>query len=156
MREAIKHLIECKCILLQFRKMPDPPLHKFIVFSEIEENGDVVPSVVQCPNCGAVHKIKEVGLSEILRKEDVRSALTIDEIKTTLPPKLLNDLTGYDLELHQWMEIQWIMENEKWDRPVILTKENADGLIAGKYIQILSPSLWKFGKFSREDSLAEI
>lgn len=155
MRECIKHLIQCKCILLQFRRMPDPPFHKFVVFSEIDSNALIVPSLVQCPNCGVVHKIKEVGLSEILRKEDAPSILTIEEIKSSLPKKIVEGLSGYNLELHQWMEVRWIIDNEKWGRTVILTKDSADGLVSGKYVQIIGPELWKFSNFSREESIAD-
>lgn len=135
--------------------MPDPPLHKFIAFSEIEPPGVIVPSLVQCPNCGAVHKIKEVGLSEVLRKEDAMSVLTIDEIKSSLPEKLVERFTGYELELHQWMEIKWVFDNEQWGRNIILTKESADGLVSGKYTQAISKDIWRFASFSREDLVAE-
>lgn len=134
--------------------MPDPVLHKFIVLSEIDENGDVVPSFAQCPNCGACHRVKEVGLSEILRKEDLPSVLTIDEIKGNLPEKLVQALAKYDLELHQWLEIKWVMENQAWGRTVILSREMIEGELTGKYIQILGESLWRINSFSREDTVA--
>lgn len=151
-KDFCKHLIECKCVLLQFRKMPNPPLHKFIVFSELNSSGLVIPSLAQCNNCGAVHKIQEIGVSTITKKEDATSVLTIDEIKSSLPEKLLNDLSRYELEQHQWLEIKWVYENEDWGRVVVLTKETSDGLIAGKYVQIIGTGLWKFGSFSKEDN----
>lgn len=140
---------------MQFRQMPDPPFHKFIVFSEIEPPGIIVKSIVQCPNCGAVHRVKEVGVSEVLRKEDAPSILTIEEIKSSLPEKLVAGFSGYDLELHQWMEIKWILDNEQWGRNVILTKDSADGLVTGKYVQIISKDIWRFNNFSREEMIAE-
>lgn len=155
MKEYVKHLIQCKCVLLQYKNIPNPPLHKFVVFSEIDENGLVIPNIAQCQNCGAVHKVKEVGVSEILRKEDAPTLLTIDEIKSSLSKNILEALSGYNLELHQWMEIKWIFENEAWGRIVILTKDSADGLITGKYIQILGQNLWRFNNFIREESIAE-
>lgn len=153
-KDYVKHLVKCKCILPQFRQMPDPPFHKFIVFSEIDETSNVVPSFAQCPNCGACHKVKEVGLSDILRKEDLPSILTIDEIKGNLPERLLHALGKYDLELHQWMEIKWIMENEGWGKTVVLSKEMIDGELTGKYIQILGQELWRINNFTREDTVA--
>jgi len=135
--------------------MPDPPLHKFIAFSEIDSNALIVPSLVQCPNCGVVHKVKEVGLSEILRKEEASSMLTIEEIKSSIPKKIVDGLSGYPLEFHQWMELKWVIDNEQWGRPVILTKDSADGLVSGKYIQLISVDLWKFSNFSREELIAD-
>lgn len=135
--------------------MPDPPFHKFIVFSELDANALVVPALVQCPNCGAVHKVREVGVSDILRKEDAPTILTVDEIKGGLSEKIISGLAGYDLELHQWMEVRWILDNEAWGRTVILSKDTADGLVSGKFIQILSPTVWRFSNFSREELIAE-
>lgn len=155
MSDYLKHLITCKCILLQFKHLPTPPAHKFVVFSEMNENGLIVPSLAQCPNCGVVHKVKEVGLTEILRKEDAPSILTIEEIKSGLPEETVNKFSGYDLHLHQWQEISWIVENKKWGKTVILTKDTVEGLVEGKYAQIFGPSLIKISKFSREDILVE-
>lgn len=151
MRDYVKHLIECKCILMHFRQMPHPPLHKFIVFSEIGSDALVVPSFAQCPNCGVVHKVKEVGVSEVLRKEDLPSLLTIDEIKNGLSEKLVAALTGYELDLYHWQEIKWILDNEAWGRSVIIVKEKADGLISGKMLQILGTAFWRMTSFSGED-----
>lgn len=155
MREYIKHLIRCKCILQQFRKMADPPFHKFIVFSEIDENAKIVPSFAQCPNCGVVHKVEEVGISKVLKKEELASVLKPEEIKDSLPGKLKEAISGYELELHQLQELAFVIENKAWGKSVILTKESGDGLISGKYIQILSETMFRFGNFSREDVEAE-
>jgi len=154
-KEYVKHLVRCKCILPQYRQMTDPPFHKFVVFSELNQDALVVQSLAMCPACGAVHKIREVGLSDILRKEDAPSILTIDELKTSLPDKLQTALIGYDLELHQWQEMKWILDNETWGRSVILTRDTADGLTSGKYLQFFGPLNWKFSGFTREDLLAE-
>lgn len=151
MKDYVKHLIPCKCILLHFRQRPHPPFHKFVVFSEIGPDASVVPSFAQCNNCGVVHKVSEVGVSEILRKEDLPSILTIDEIKGNLSERLVAALTGYELDLHTWQEIKWIMDNEAWGRSVIVVKEKADGLISGKMLQILGTSLWRMTSFSGDD-----
>lgn len=155
MREYVKHLVQCKCILQQFKRMPSPPFHKFIVFSEIEESGKIVPSMAQCPNCGVVHKVEEVGVSTVLKKEDLSSVLKPEEIRDSLPEKVKNAISGYDLELHQLQEINFILENKAWGKSVILTKETGGNLVSGKYIQFLSDNIHRFGNFSREDAEAE-
>lgn len=153
--DYVKHLIQCKCILPQFRKMEDPPFHKFIVLSELDERGDVISSFAQCTNCEVIHKVTEVTKSEILKKEHMPSILTIDEIKGNLPEKLVVGLSTYELDLHQWQEIKWILDNEGWGRSVILTKEVTEGVTTGKYIQIIGTTLWKFGSFSRDEMIAK-
>ena len=75
-----KHLIECHCILPQYKKAPKPVFHKFIVFSEID-NDVVEPTYVQCNNCGAVHKIYDFCKSEII--------VGRDELRTILSSTLL-------------------------------------------------------------------
>lgn len=150
-RDYIKHLIQCRCILLQFRQLEHPPIHKFVVFSEIEPDGGFCPSLAQCPNCGVVHKVKEVGQSDILRKEDLASVMTVDEIKSSVPEKIAEQISGYELEAHQWQEIKWIIENEAWGKSVLLVKDKAEGIIAGKAFQILSPSLGRITSFTKED-----
>lgn len=155
MKEYVKHLITCKCFLPQFRHLPNAPFHKFIVFSDLDEAGLVEQSLVQCVNCGIVHKIKEVGKTEILKKEDASSILSIDEVKSGLSEGILNKFSGYDLDLHQWQEIAWILENKQWGRSVILTKDSVDGLTQGKYAQILGEGMIKISGFTRAELLAE-
>lgn len=153
-KDYIKHLIKCKCILPQFERFENPPIHKFIVFSEIDSDGLVIPSFSQCNNCGIVHKIKEIGISEPLRKESISSISSIKEIQSQLPSKLLEILENSGLELHSWQEIIWIFNNEFWGKSVILTKEEIDGILIGKYIQFFSSENWRINSFTREESIA--
>ena len=134
--------------------MENPPIHKFVVFSEIDESGNIEPSFAQCTKCDLIHKVKEVGVSEILKKENLASLMTIPEIKSNLPEKLIQDIANYELELYQWQEIKWIMDNEAWGRAVILVKEETDGVTTGKYLQIIGSTLWKFSNFTREELIA--
>lgn len=157
MPDYVKHLVECKCILPQFRKMDNAPFHKFVVFSELEEETALVKSsFAQCPNCGAVHKINEVGLSKILNKDSMLSLPTIDDIKTMLPEKLIALLERHECDLPIWQEVQFIVEHELWGRTVILTKEREGENIMGKYAILLSPTLFKIQPFERFDGLVKI
>ncbi|NBP56906.1 hypothetical protein EBU71_10330, partial [bacterium] len=86
-KSYIKHLIECKCVLVQYKNITPTVFHKFLVFSEIDgTDGLVIPSYAQCNNCGVIHKINEIGKSSQLRKESMTALLTIDDIKSSLPP----------------------------------------------------------------------
>ncbi len=149
-KDYIKHLIQCRCILPQFEKMDIPPFHKFIVFSEIDNEGMVVPSFSQCNNCG----IKEVGVSDLIKKEALSSISSIKEIKSQLPSNLLDVLSESTLDLHSWQEILWIFNNDSWGKSVILHKEEIDGILTGKYIQFFSKENWRINSFTREESVA--
>lgn len=151
MSEYIKHLIECNCILKQYEEYNPPIYHKFIVFSVINDDGSIKPSLVQCNNCGGIHRVTEVNKSEKLKRESSPSIPTIEEIQTCLPEKLVQILAKYNLDLPTWQEIKFIFENEKWDRPVILQKEEEKGERFGKYLLLASKNLWSINSFSTED-----
>jgi len=57
MKRGMKHLIECHCILSQYRDRQDAIYHKFIVFSEVDEGDTVIPKFVNCNNCGICHNV---------------------------------------------------------------------------------------------------
>lgn len=148
----IKHLVECNCILPQFRKMPIPPWHKFVVFSELEEEtAEVKTSWVQCPNCDVVHRVYEIGLSEILKKDEMRSLPTREDIRMELPDKMCGLLDRHDCDLATWQEVQFIMRHKLWGRRVIIAKEHDGPRVIGKYVVILGPEVYKLENFERFD-----
>lgn len=154
MPEYVKHLVECKCILPQFKKIPDPPFHKFAVFNEIEdETGRCKQSYSQCPNCGAVHRVTEVGQSDILNKDSMLALPTIEDLRISLPEWLTILLERHECDIATWQEAKFIYENEKWGYPVILAKERDGDNIIGKYVVILGKQLHKIETFERYDGL---
>ncbi len=152
-REGIKHLLECKCILPQFKNVSPIVFHKFVVFSIIDEDGSIIPSYAQCNNCGVIHKILEVGQSEILKKEASAAIQTADDIKLSLPEKLIGVLEASDCDLSIYQEVQFILENKKWGRGVVLSREKNGDNVEGKFLLILGESLFKIESFLREDGL---
>lgn len=150
--EYIKHLIECRCLLPQFRNMDNPPNHKFVVFSELDEQANVKHSYAQCNNCGIIHKVTEVGESITLKKEELRTLPTIKEIAPQLPQWLSSLLESHDCELHTWQEAQFIFQNQMWGRFIVLAKEREDDLVIGKVCQILGRDLHKIENFERNEA----
>jgi hypothetical protein len=149
-KEYVKHLVECKCILPQFKQVEPVRWHCFVVFSEIDELGMIIPSFAQCNNCGTIHKVTEVGISSVLSKDNLASLPKIDEIKTSLQEKLVKVLESYDCELPTYQEVQFIIEHQLWGRTVILSKEVLDGMLLGKYLLIIGETLWKVNSFQEE------
>ena len=77
-----QHLIQCHCVLPQYRGRKDPVYHKFTVFSIIDESDTVVPKFVQCNNCGVIHKVYDICKSEIITgKDEMRNTAKIDDFK---------------------------------------------------------------------------
>ena len=62
--EYVKHLVECHCVLPQYRNRQELVYHKFTVFSLLEDDS-VVEKLVRCNNCDAVHRVFDVCKSEI-------------------------------------------------------------------------------------------
>lgn len=150
--EYVKHLVECKCFLPHFKHLKLPPIHKFVVFSELDDNADIKSSYAQCNNCGSIHKVIEVGISEITNKEDSK-ALLVDkeEIVGSLPAWLVEILKKYDCDLATYQEAQFIISNKLWGRAIILVKEREKDKIFGKSCQILGENLHKIESFEREE-----
>jgi hypothetical protein len=149
-QEYTKHLIECKCILPQFKRIEPPKWHCFVVFSEIDEAGAIIPSFAQCNNCGIIHKVTEVGTSSILERDDLPSLSNLEDIKAGLPEKLVEILEKYQCELPTYQEVAFILEHKQWGRMVILTKEVVEHTIIGKYLLIIGETLWKISTFQEE------
>lgn len=149
-----KHLLECKCFLPQFKNSNPQIFHKFLVFSEIDyRDGSVVPSYAQCNNCGVIHKIIEIETSAILKKENMPSMLTINDIKTSLPPRLAGILEQNECDIPYWQEAQFIIKNSLWGQGFILAKEREGTTIMGKYIVILGTDLYQISPFTRDEKL---
>lgn len=140
----IKHLVECNCVLPQYKDMEPTVFHKFIVFSEIKKDGSIKQTYIKCNNCDAIHKILEVAKTEIQKKESTNVVPTIEDIKTNIPVWLSTLLQQNDCPLPTWQEAQFIIENNLWNKFIILSREkdssNQEKYIT-KYVLILGENL---------------
>jgi len=152
MKTCQKHLIQCHCILPQFRKLPQPVFHKFMVFSVID-NDTVVPKYVQCNNCNAVHRVFDICKSEMPPgRDELRSVTTIDEIKIFIPADLRNLLETYKCELPIWEHIKFCLDESRWGEKVILTRETIENEITGKILTVVSKDKFTLESYlSREE-----
>lgn len=147
-----KHVINCRCILQQFKRVQNAPVHKFVVFSVIGDDNVVIPKFAQCNNCGVIHKVVDLGKSEIIQsKEHMSSIVTLDEIKASIPEKLAMVLEANNCDLPTWESASFIVENKQWGNFVVLTSDEEAGTRQGKYVRILSESLLKVESFTREE-----
>lgn len=151
MPTGLKHLITCRCVLPQYKRAPEPPQHQFVVFSIIEDNGDVRVKFSQCNNCGIIHKVTDVCRSEVVPREAMGSLPTADDIKVGLPQRLVSLLETADVDLSAWEQAQFIFENQAWGDFVILTTDEEDGMKQGKYVRIMGENMFKVESFTREE-----
>ena len=150
MSVGYKHLIECRCILTQFSKQEDPPFHKFLVFSVINDDNVVDIKFAQCNNCGAIHKVTDICTSQILNKDSTDSLPNIEDIKVGLNAKLVAILERYKVDLPTYEAVQFVIENERWGEYVTLTSDEIDGVLQQKYVQIMGENIFKIKSHKRE------
>jgi hypothetical protein len=151
-----KHLIKCRCVLPQFKRLENPPVHQFIVFSVIQEDETVKPRYSQCNNCGVVHKVVDVCKSEIVSgKENMNSLIKIEDIKPSLHPNFVGILESSQADLATWESVQFIVENKQWGQFVVLTNDSEGEEIHGKYIRILGESMCKVETFMRSTGVVK-
>lgn len=147
-----KHLIECHCILPQFKNSRNPVYHKFTVFSIIDDSDTIVPKIVNCNNCGVSHKVIDICKSVInTGREDSRSTRTIDDISISMQDDLKKVLTSYSCDLATWEHAEFIVENSKWGEFIVLSRESTDEGVEGKVLRFESENRYKIEPFLQRD-----
>lgn len=147
-----KHLIKCRCVLPQYKHAVNPVPHHFTVFSIINDDNTVKPKFAQCTNCGVVHKVTEISRSEIVAgREDMKSMLTISDIRSSLPEQLAVVLENNQADLPTWEAVQFVYENQQWGNFVVLTSDTEGDVKQGKYIRLLGEKLFKIETYTRSE-----
>ena len=124
--EGLKHLIQCHCVLPQYRNANPAIFHKFVVFSLVED--DVVKEkIVQCNNCGVLHRIVDHCKSEIIHGKDSSSAVrTIEDVELNIPEKLAAYLKSQQVDIATWEQVEWVLDNPQDIEIVIRRDEQGD------------------------------
>ena len=140
-----KHLIECHCILPLFKdKSGESVYHKFPVYSKIDENGKIIEKIVQCNNCGVIHKVLDVCKSEILSgKDENLSMISISDIEFQLSERLANLLKQNNCDITVWEHVLDVIEEERWGEHVVLSRQIIESDEHVKVIIINSESKFK-------------
>ena len=149
MKKGVKHLIECQCILPQYRDRQDSVFHRFIVFSEVDDAENVIPKYAQCNNCGVIHRVSDIAKSEIIMGNDESvSIVNISDIKLSISPNVVTVLESYTVDLPTWEHVQFIIENKIWGSHVILTSESKAGRMEGKLLKFTGHGTIKIEPYS--------
>jgi len=151
-RTGQKHLITCRCVLPQFRSVPNPPLHQFVVFSIMAADGKLESKLAQCNNCGLVHRVTELTHSELVSGlESAQSITTIDDVRASIPDQLGAILDRANADLATWEAAKFCIDEQRWGDIVVLTSDVVDGRRQGKYVRILGQMLFKVDTFTRDE-----
>lgn len=123
--EGFKHLIQCHCILPQYRNTNPQIFHKFVVFSLVEDD-QVKEKISQCNNCGVLHRVIDHCKSEILFGKDYSGSVrTIEDVELGLPERLASYLKSQNVDIATWEQVEWIVENSQESEVVIRRDEQA-------------------------------
>jgi hypothetical protein len=155
MKTGIRHLIQCHCVLPQYRKRKEPIFHKFLVFSTL--NNEVCESkLAQCNNCNQLHKVIDLCRSEFLNGKDETKAIPTEiDIGLSISDKLKEVLESYDCDISLWEHAQFIEENEIWGSKLILSKESDEENIQIKSLNFISSGKFKITTDSFQETIGE-
>ena len=146
---GLKHVVECTCILPQYKNQTPPVFHQFVVFSIINNQDELQPDYAQCNNCGVIHKVVDACKSEILSgQENLSSIISIEDIKMMIPSDLSMVLENYSCDLPNWQHAYFIYSNQKWGEKIILVRENFDDEIRGKILSIDGSNKFRIEPFA--------
>jgi hypothetical protein len=153
---GFRHLVQCHCILPQFRKMPEPIFHKFVVFSVIDESDQVVPKLVSCNNCGVTHKVIDICKSEIaVGNEGLKSLMTKQQISENLHKNISGLLEAHECDLPVWEHVLFIVENSLWGTVINISQEDVGGFVQVKVLEILAEDRVRLRVETRNDEIVK-
>ena len=151
---GFKHLIQCHCILPQYRRMDSPIFHKFVVFSQVDENDDVIQKIVKCNNCSMAHKIVDFCKSEIVMGGEDINTISINDIKISLPSNISLILENHKCDIATWEQVKDIIDNNLWGSMVNLSSQKIQGVTHVKSLILKSFDEFKIESNMRQDDLA--
>ncbi len=144
----LKHLIECQCILPQYKKQDKVLFHKFPVFSLFKENvnqdfSEPIEKYVKCNNCDAVHRVYDICKSELLKNSDdyVDLVTNLEDLKYTIPAELIEILSKNQMDIADYEMCSHLIETKGTDK-IILSKKNIGQNVVCKFL------IFTDGKFS--------
>lgn len=150
--KGYKHLIECHCVLPQYRKMANPLFHKFVVFSMEDDEGNVIPKMSQCNNCGAIHRVVDFCKSEIAPgKDETKSVITKIDVARSLPKQLVEVLDEYQMEVPDFELAKFYVDNQQWGSIIVLSREVEGEGYAGKVLNFVGPDRYRIDPYFDTD-----
>ena len=152
---GIKHLVECHCILPQFKKKEPPVYHKFTVYSKILGKSEKIEEkFIKCNNCDTLHKIVDVCRSEIvIGKDDYSAGLTIEDMSYQLDSKISNLLSVNNCDYATWEHVIDIIDDERWNESIVIKREIVNDKLHVKVLKILAENKIRINSKVIEDEI---
>ena len=151
---GIKHLIECHCKLAIYKNIKKDVYHKFPVYSKINEYGKIIEKFRNCNNCEALHKIYDIGKSEIFPgKDQSETIMQKEDFKYTLSENIFNFLQDNNADISNYYHIKDIIDEKRWDENVVIKRDIIDEKTQIKYIVIKSNNRFEIKNAVLEDTI---
>ena len=151
--KGLKHLIECHCILPQFRNSKDRSYHKFVVFSTIDDADGVIPKHAACNNCGVIHNVYDIGKSEILTGIETGAIIQKEDISLMIPSSLCQVLESYSCDISVWEHVLFVIHNEKYPEKIVLSRNVDEDIVSGKLLLIETTNKFEIRPYSMRTSV---
>ena len=120
----------------------------------IDDSDTVIVKYAECNNCGAAHKIYDICKSEILvGRDEVKSQLSIQDFKFSLPTDLYDLLIHYKKDLPDFEMAQYVIDNGQWHASMVLTREELDDHTQGKILRFLSKEKFKIESYTHRETI---
>lgn len=115
------HEIECLCFSrIQQSLAHDAHGRRIDVFSLIDEDGAIIPSTIQCEDCGRKWIITDVDDYDLTTIESLPT-YTRKRLQRVLPPDISHVCDEFKISTAMMAYIQWIFEEKKWGTQVLLS-----------------------------------
>ena len=151
---GIKHLIECHCKLQIYKNNVKIIYHKFPVYSKLDKDNKIIPKFVKCNNCEAMHKVINVGISEIAAGKDQSSfSLTKEDISYSLSDTMVDVLVKHDSDISNYEHVKDIIDEKRWNEIVVLKREIINEETVVKYLTITGKSSFKINSETIKDTI---
>jgi len=133
--------------------MDNPIFHKFVVFSKIDDNDDVIQKIVLCNNCGVAHKIIDFCKSEVLLGGEDIHMISISDIRQSISEKLCLILDDHKCDIPTWEQAKDIIDNNLWGSMITLSSQDMKGVTHIKSLVIDGADSFKIEANMRQDDL---
>lgn len=141
---GFKHLIECHCVLRIYKDHDPVIYHKFAVYNKIDDKGKIIPKFANCNNCGLTHYVYEICKSEFKTgKEDLSSVRNINDLKLSLPDKLVKILEEYNCAIDVYELVEDVIDQSFFPYELLIKREIIDDDHHVKVLSILSNDRFK-------------
>ena len=134
---GIKHLIECHCKLVIFKNSKKDIYHKFPVYSKLDNDNKIIEKFRKCNNCEALHKVYDIGKSEIFAgKDQTNVTLSLEDISINFDEKLKRILDNHNCDISSYFHALDIIEEKRWGEIIVLKRDIINEITNIKFLEI--------------------